>query len=90
MQSKSDSERSRISNKNTIDSQRNVAQEALNHSTSAPSANHIQDLTERDQHRKGGTAEKTLPYQEPPSNMNETGQEFLHLNDPKNYKFLPP
>ena len=85
------------SDKNTIDSQREQTEnreELLHHSQSQPSAP-AQELTDRDEQngrgqRKAGTAEKTLPFRDAPSGNETSAMEFLHLLDPKNYKFLPP
>ena len=63
----------------------------MHHSQSQASAQ-VQDLSEDDQRgqRKAGTAEKNLPFRDMPPPNETTAMEFLHLLDPKNYKFLPP
>lgn len=83
-----------LSDRNTIDSQRNGLDEPSPGSgerSEAPSAAVSQEQSRRDE-RKDSKLTKDpsqLPLYDTHGGQEATAMEFLHLLDPKNYKFLP-
>jgi len=79
-----DSDRSaNISDRNTLDSNRMGSNNKKSYQMDHPSA---QDLSMQ---QEAAQKPQEIPFCEVHGGLETTAMEFLHLLDPKNYKFLP-
>lgn len=82
-----------VSDQNTMDSNR-VGRDSGQKSQNSlmNQSGLVQDMSDRNMESKpeNSQMQKNMPFSDVHGGLEATAVEFLHLLDPKNYKFLPP